>query len=197
MAAFPFYKMPDSQTINIDGVGPVLFEKSTRTRRIIISVRPPRRIRVAIPFRQPLEKALEFVCLKKTWIQKNLAKITEAEKRSQTLTEKSAHIDKTAAKNKLESRLSALAEKHGFRYNKVCIRNQKTRWGSCSQKNNISLNIKLMLLPAELADYVLLHELVHTRVHNHSRNFWAELDKYTGNAKALNKKLKHYDLRLI
>ena len=80
-------------------------------------------------------------------------------------------------------RLKQLAEKHGFTYSKVFIRNQKTRWGSCSHKNDISLNIKLVCLPNDLLDYVILHELVHTRKKNHGKGFWVMLDRYMGNAK--------------
>ena len=81
--------------------------------------------------------------------------------------------------------------------NNVSIREQSTRWGSCSHKNNISLNLKLILLPKELVDYVMLHELVHTRIHNHSKNFWAELDRYTGNGKVMAKRLRMNGLRLL
>ncbi|MHC4325449.1 MAG: M48 metallopeptidase family protein, partial [Planctomycetota bacterium] len=66
---------------------------------------------------------------------------------------------------------------------------------SCSAKNNISLNINLARLPDELRDYVILHELVHTRIKNHSKKFWAELDKVIGGgAKELSKKLRKYRL---
>ena len=106
-------------------------------------------------------------------------------------------IDKVKAKKKLTNRLKQLAVQHGFTYNKVYIRNQKTRWGSCSHKNNISLNMKLVLLPEELVDYVILHELVHTRTHDHSKRFWAELDKYVGDGKAMAKRLRKYGLGLL
>ncbi|MFC2065463.1 M48 family metallopeptidase [Chloroflexota bacterium] len=59
-----------------------------------------------------------------------------------------------------------MAVQHSFTYNRVTIRNQKTRWGSCSHKNNISLNMKLVLLPEDLVGYVILYELVHTKIHS-------------------------------
>ncbi len=96
-----------------------------------------------------------------------------------------------SAKELIISRLNELADKHGFTYNKVTIRHQKSRWGSCSSQNNISLNIAIARLPDKLRDYVILHELVHIRVKNHSRVFWNELDKYVGNAKAVDAELKH------
>jgi len=85
----------------------------------------------------------------------------------------------------LPQRLKLLAQQHGFAYRSVRTRYLKSRWGSCSQDNAIGLNIFLMQLPWRLIDYVLLHELVHTRVHNHSVKFWNELQKYTPEAKQL------------
>jgi hypothetical protein len=104
-------------------------------------------------------------------------------------------ISKAKARTALIGRLDELAELHDFRFNKVSIRNQKTKWGSCSARNNISLNMNLARLPAELTDYVILHELVHTRIKNHSKEFWGELDVYVGGrAKEFRRILRTYRL---
>jgi len=105
-------------------------------------------------------------------------------------------IDGVEAKTLLTRRLQQLAKNHGFSYNRVFIRNQKTRWGSCSSKNNISLNMKLVKLPDELIDYVILHELVHTCKKDHSKAFWAEMDKLVGNGKKMAAQLKNYSIGL-
>ena len=106
-------------------------------------------------------------------------------------------IDLEKAQMDLFNRLDYFSEKHDFSYNRASFRCQKTRWGSCSGENNISLNVNIAFLPEELQDYVLLHELVHTKVKNHSRKFWAELDKYTdGRAKEQSKELKKYNMKL-
>jgi predicted metal-dependent hydrolase len=187
--------MKESLSINVDGIGPVLFEHSNRARRIIISIRPQKGVRVALPGRTSADSAMDFIRRKKPWIQTQLNKLEEIESRNNALAVSFTAIDRTEAKHKLTARLKQLAEQHGFSCNRVSIRNQQTRWGSCSRKNNISLNLKLGVLPEELTDYVLLHELVHTRVHDHSKKFWSELDKYVGNGKALAKKLRNYDTR--
>ena len=189
--------MTNSYTINVNGIGPVLFEKSRRAKRLIVSISTSKGARVAVPMRTSFKKALDFVNLQKEWIQRQLVKIGEDENRNKTLRDAFLAIDKADAKKRLKDRLSYMARKHGFIYNKVCIRNQKTRWGSCSHKNNISLNMKLVLLPDELVDYVILHELVHTQIHDHSRKFWAELDRHTGNGKVMAKRLRMNDLRLL
>tara|TARA_B100000989_G_scaffold66199_1_gene46062 strand:- start:3093 stop:3812 length:720 start_codon:yes stop_codon:yes gene_type:complete len=100
------------------------------------------------------------------------------------------------AKDFLPQRVKELAEKNSFRFKKISIRNSKTRWGSCSHDNNINLNLHLMRLPNHLIEYVILHELVHTKIKNHSKNFWNLLDVVTGNAKKLDKELKNYHTKV-
>ena len=96
----------------------------------------------------------------------------------------------TEAKNYLPFRIRFLADKYGFEFNKLTLRNQKTRFGSCSFVNNINLNINLMNYDFDIIDYVLIHELVHTKVKNHSKTFWNEVEKYCPNYKELRKRLK-------
>lgn len=96
------------------------------------------------------------------------------------------------AKGYLPNRTDKLAQNYELKYNKLTVRNAKTRWGSCSGTNNISLNVQLMRLPDHLIDYVILHELCHTKEKNHGKGFWSLLDKITENAKGLDKELKQY-----
>lgn len=189
--------MRNSYTINIDGIGPVLFEQSQRARRIIIYVNASRNIRVAVPTQTSFKKAEEFVFLKTGWIKNHLEKVNRQEKDRKNNQDNLYAINKVVAKKALINRLKRLAEKHGFTYNKVSVRSQRTRWGSCSHKNNISLNVKLVLLPVDLIEYVMLHELVHTRIHSHHKTFWAELDKYTGSGKRMAKRLRVSGLGLL
>ncbi len=96
------------------------------------------------------------------------------------------------AKQHIPARVKELAIKYGFTYNKVFIKNVKSRWGSCSKKGNLNFSLHLMCLPDELIDYLILHELAHTVEHNHSKKYWAVLDNIYGNSKAVDKKLKQY-----
>jgi hypothetical protein len=99
------------------------------------------------------------------------------------------------AKHYLPSRLAQLAGLHGFRYGRVSFRKNRSNWGSCSSKGNISLNIKLMKLPDHLIDFVLLHELVHTRIRNHGPEFKAMLDQLSGGRmKQLSAEIRKYSL---
>jgi predicted metal-dependent hydrolase len=87
----------------------------------------------------------------------------------------------------LPGRVEELSEKHGFKITGLKIRRMKTRWGSCTARRSINLNSWLVMLPEHLSDYVILHELVHTRIPDHSKRFWKELDGVTG---GLSKKLR-------
>ena len=146
----------------IEGVGDVLFERSRRAIRINISVRPFKGIRVAVPYGVSFAKARMFAVSKKQWIQKHLEKMRRAERDHRRLSHNVNTIDRREARKILVQRLEVLARKYGFKYNRVFIRNQKTRWGSCSSKDNISLNVKLVCLPEKLMEYIIVHELVHT-----------------------------------
>lgn len=79
---------------------------------------------------------------------------------------------KTTAKDLMDVRLMIVAQQNGFSYSKYRITSARTRWGSCSGQNVISLNWKLIMMPSEILDYVIVHELCHTVQHNHSNKFW-------------------------
>jgi predicted metal-dependent hydrolase len=81
------------------------------------------------------------------------------------------------ARSTLPPRLRSLASTHGLAVHGVSLRNQRTRWGSCSSDGRISLNWRLVQMPDDVRDYVLLHELMHLRVRNHSPRFWREVEK--------------------
>lgn len=98
------------------------------------------------------------------------------------------------AKAYLPGRLRSLAALHGFTVNQVRIKHNVSNWGSCSTKGNINLNLNLMRIPAELQDYVMLHELCHLRYMNHGPEFHALLETLCPNHKALRKELKEYKL---
>lgn len=97
------------------------------------------------------------------------------------------------ARQYLTERTNYLANKHSLSYSNIKISSALTRWGSCSGRNQINLNYRLMFLPQYLSDYVILHELAHTTHKNHKSEFWNLLDKLVGqNARQINKELKQF-----
>jgi hypothetical protein len=183
----------ESKKVRIRGVGEILLEKSPRARHMSLSIRPFRGVRVAVPQGQSFAAAEKFAHSKTEWIKKHLKKITSIEKETAALRE-GQPIDKEKAKKHLVDRLDELCRQNGFECNRVLVKNQKTRWGSCSEKNNINLNVNLIQLSEELIDYVIFHELVHTKIKDHSNLFWEELSKFVKDPKSLDKKLRRYTL---
>jgi len=99
------------------------------------------------------------------------------------------------AKRILPERIEKLAHKYGFTYEGVKIQSSKSRWGSCSRAGSINLSLYLMLLPIHLIDYVILHELCHTKEMNHGVNFWRWMDRVTdNNSNELRAELKKYTM---
>ena len=172
--------------INLNGIGVVRMYSSNRAKRIIIYIRKNNEVRVAIPRNINIDNAKDFVLSKTNWIKKTQKKI------SKKIVLDYSNINKKLAKKILIERLNKISIDTGLFYNKVSIRNQKTRWGSCSSLNNINLNINLINLPLRLIYYVIFHELVHTIEKNHSRKFWNLLNKYLPEAQNLNKELNNY-----
>lgn len=180
-----------SKKIQIKGVGEVLLERSHRARHMSLSVRPIRGVRVAVPKGGSFAAAETFARSKTQWIKKHLKKMASIEKQAQVL-KQDKPVDSVKAEKNLVNRLDSLCLRYGFTYNRVFVKNQKTRWGSCSVKNNINLNMKLVNLSDDLIDYVILHELVHTKIKDHSKGFWDELAKFVKDPKSLDKKLRQY-----
>lgn len=96
------------------------------------------------------------------------------------------------AKTLLPQRLQKLADKHGYSYRSVKIKKLTSRWGSCSSKKDISLSYFLIQLPWHLIDYVLLHELAHTKHMNHSKHFWDEMDNLVPDIRTLRKEIRNH-----
>ncbi len=106
-----------------------------------------------------------------------------------------AEVLRHRAQRILPTRLAAIADKFSLRYGRVCIKNVRTRWGSCSSLGNINLSLWLLLAPAHLVDYVICHELAHLNELNHGPRFWAEVDRLCGGkgrGKALEREMRDF-----
>jgi len=178
----------------IPGIGTVMFERSKKAKSINISVKPFEGIRVAVPFGLSYQQAEEIVKSKRRWLEENIQINRKVEEEHLARQQQKPACDRKEAREVLTKRLQELANQHGFTYNRLFMRCQKTKWGSCSSQGNINLNVKLLELPAHLIDYVILHELVHLQEKNHGVQFWEKLGNYVNDPKKVDKELKKYRL---
>ena len=155
--------------------------KSSR-RTMSMEVRPDGSILVRAPFRASAEEIGNFVCSHKSWVEKQRIRIRKKADEirladQNPLSPEDIRLLADQALRELPPRIAAYAGQMGVTYGRVTIRNQKTRWGSCSSKGNLNFNCLLMLTPREVQDYVIVHELSHRKEMNHSPKFWAVVEE--------------------
>lgn len=134
---------------------------------------------VRAPRRMPEGDIKRFVLKKSDWIEKAQGKARAARERANAIEPLTDADIKALADRALEyipQRVAFFAPLVGVEYGRITIRNQKTRWGSCSGKKNLNFNCLLMLTPDDVIDYVVTHELCHLKEMNHSPRFWAEVE---------------------
>lgn len=102
-----------------------------------------------------------------------------------------------AARSLFEERVNLWAEKMHVSYNTIFVKNQKTRWGSCSRRKNLSFNLRIIMAPLEVVDYIIIHELAHLKEMNHSKRFWQVLEEYCPGYKKHLEWLKKYGPGLV
>lgn len=197
--------MQKSQNIlHYKGLGDVSYVRSKRARNLSIRINQRGEVRVSIPRLVSQKRAERFFLSKQDWVLKRLNGMNQRDCK-ETLPMEGSSIQirgrtspvhlirgeedveaalwrmlKNEAIQYLPGRVMELSEKHGFEISGLKIRKMHSRWGSCTARNSINLNSWLMMLPDYLSDYVILHELVHTRIKDHSQRFWQELDGVTG-----------------
>lgn len=181
-------------------VGEVTLSPSPRARRISINVRPSGEVRLVFPCRTAVRRALSFLDEKSGWIlaaRERMARKRAALPPPLPPEAQQARLEelRRAAKEDLPPRIARLSAATGLRCAKLSIRASRTKWGSCSGANHISLSLYLMILPESLRDFVILHELCHTVHHDHSPRFHALLDRLTGGREnELTRELRRYTI---
>lgn len=167
--------------------------QKSRRRSISVSLLGENRVLVKAPYGISEGKVQEFLLSKKDWIKKHLEKQNQEEEKAASLGLLSAdeikEIRKKARKI-IPERVDFWAKKIGVTYGKIAIRLQSSRWGSCSSKGNLNFNCLLAIMPEEILDSVVVHELCHRRHMNHSKEFYAEIERVFPDYKRCDKWLK-------
>lgn len=168
-----------------------------RSRRKTISIQIDENLRITVraPLRMKDAAIQTFIEERSEWIERHLEKMRERQEELQTeqaeqLTLSELRALAEDAVSYIPGRVSFFAREIGVNYGRITIRNQKSRWGSCSSEGNLNFNCLLMLTPAEVIDYVVVHELCHRLEMNHSRYFWAEVERILPDYKKRRKWLK-------
>ena len=163
--------MVHEKVISDPQIGDIVFRKKAGLKRVTLRVHPVKGVSVSVPHLVSFADALAFFKLKREWVLGAIARQKQRYKDVPKATEEQILSMRMQARRELLPRLSELASRYGFIYNKVFIKHNSTNWGSCSTLKNINLNLNLVRLPAVLREYVLLHELCHLRHHDHGHAF--------------------------
>jgi predicted metal-dependent hydrolase len=165
-----------SQTLRIGARTLVVhLVRDARARRYVLRVNTDGTLRLTLPRWGSLEAARRFVRAERGWIERERARLLRRAALSTSLADRASL--KRRALIELPARLRELAARHGFEAGRVTVRDQRSRWGSCSPRGDISLNWRLVTMPDAVRDYVILHELAHLREPNHSRRFWRVMSR--------------------
>jgi predicted metal-dependent hydrolase len=153
-----------------------------RSRRKTVSAEIDKDLSVLVraPLRMSEKDIKEFLRKNEDWIRKHRNKRREQMEEAKDipkLTGQELRSLAEEARRDIPPRVQRYAAMMGVSYGRITIRNQKTRWGSCSSKGNLNFNCLLMLAPEEHRDYVIVHELCHRRQMNHSKRFWGEVER--------------------
>lgn len=144
----------------------------SRAKHFRVSVFSDARVLVTIPRHASIRAGEKFLKKKVSWVQKKLAEFEHGSMPSQEKGRDEYLKHKELAREFIVKKVRELNEHYDLPYKKISVRDQKTRWGSCSSNGNLSFHYRLLFLPKEQAEYVIVHELCHLKEMNHSTRFW-------------------------
>jgi len=170
--------------------------RSPRARYMRITIFRDGKVRVTAPVVTSEFHIEKFVSRKREWILRTVDRFLKhpVSERTLLLSRKSLRdfrLKKAAALQLVTSRLSHFNSYYGFTYHRITIRNQTSRWGSCSRKGNLSFNYKIIYLEQNIQDYIIVHELCHLKEFNHSKKFWDLVGECVPNYKECRRRLRN------
>ncbi len=165
----------------------------SKRRTLGLEIKPDGRVIARAPMRMKQSEIEKFIASKSDWIERHLQKLKAAQEEQGAVEKLTSEEIQSLAEKALEyipKRVEYYAPLVGVDYGRITIRNQKTKWGSCSSKGNLNFNCLLMLTPPEVIDSVVVHELCHRKEMNHSKKFYSEVLRVYPEYKRWNKWLK-------
>lgn len=165
--------------------------RSTR-KTLALYVRRDGRVEVRAPYRTSKAYIDRFVLEKRDWIESTQNKLSarQTTKKTILLTSKEETQYKKQAKEYLQQKCQYFCQIMGLKHGEIKINSAKTRWGSCNRKGNINFTYRLLFVPEDVIDYVVVHELAHLKEMNHSAEFWSVVGQTMPDYKARRKKLR-------
>lgn len=148
--------------------------KRSSRRTLSVEVRRDGSLLVRAPTRMPKKEIIAFLESKREWIEQKRGAVSKLDGIQPLSGDELSDLQK-AANGYISQRVAFFADKVGVEYGRITVRRQKTRWGSCSAAHNLNFNCLVMLMPREVVDYVIIHELCHIIELNHSAAFWREV----------------------
>ncbi len=172
-------------------------KKSRRARSVRLAVYHDGSVVVTGPFSVGTSIIEKFISDKKQWISDKLSYFKSADyKPVRKFSKKDYLANKEKARALVHERIRFYNQTFGFAFNRICIKNHKSRWGSCSQKGNLNFNYKIVFLSPEMQDYIIVHELCHLKEFNHSKNFWTLIKIAIPNYAKIRKELRNHQFFL-
>jgi hypothetical protein len=171
--------------------------QNRRARNLLITVCDGDSFVVTKPAYVSFVVAERFMLAQRKWIVATLEKYQKSGTQFFKGTRKNYLDYKKTAEQLVEQRLKHFNQFYGFKYKRISIRNQKTQWGSCSRAGNLNFNYKILFLPSEMADYLVVHELCHLGQMNHSARFWALVAKTIPDYLKVRRALKKYPVKIL
>ncbi len=168
---------------------------SKRARRMRLTIYDDGSVVVTAPSFMRESYIEQFILQKSQWVLGKLSRVRIVRTRGLALSAPSFQEGKEQTRAFVHDRLQVLNQPYCFDYKRVSIRNQRTRWGSCSKKGNLNFNYRIASLPPHLADYIIVHELCHLREFNHSQTFWDLVARTMPNHRHLRRELRGIPLR--
>ena len=172
----------------------------SRRRTLGIQIASADEVVIRAPMKMPEGEIRRFLDEKREWIEKHLekaAQVRQARDAQGAITGEEIRMLAGEAVKRIPEMVKRRAAEIGVTYGRITIRNQKTRWGSCSSKGNLNFNCLLMLCPEEVIDYVVVHELCHRQEMNHSARFWAAVESVCPDYRNARKWLKQNGTALL